>query len=156
MICEHREELEARLRCFPVDDDARAELLQDVYVAALQTSTTFEDASSFLEWCSEVAQRTCVKWQRRRAIRAEIEPTLQLFSYTSAWSERQDPERQTTLRELVDQALQHIGERDFEMLINRYVESVTAIEIASRDAASPAAVRMRLSRSRAALRAAIK
>lgn len=142
-------------------DRADAEdVLQDTLLTATRAITSFRGESSFSSWLYALARSACTRRRRRMLDRPGMALTLEEGSEGSAFASLEPgPEALVTEREtarLLDAALATLDEGAREVLVLRDVEGLTAPEVAHVLGISAEAVKSRLHRARAALRAALE
>jgi RNA polymerase sigma factor (sigma-70 family) len=153
-LTQHWSFINAQIRRQIRDESDAADLRQEISLVILQSSMEFGNPRHFRSWCIGVVQRLARKWRRQYALRQRLETEVGERCFGSGWSALENPERRTASLELLAQGLASIEDHNVRLLIARYVDCSTAVELAEADAQSPAAVRMRLSRARAAARRA--
>lgn len=130
-------------------DDA----VQDAWLAAGDL-TAFRGEGSLQGWLRRIVVRACGRLRRGRKSDPRLhDPDAEPIDPTA------DPEDEAAHRELarsLDEALRALPEVDRALVMLSDTEGWTAPELADRFGLSPAAVRKRLSRARARLRAALE
>jgi RNA polymerase sigma-70 factor (ECF subfamily) len=119
------------------------DLVQDVFVIAMQKIGTLRDPEAFAGWLATIARNRATD-QARRAPQA-IERVL-----TDEVGGRMDPDRTEALEVLA--VIQTLPEAYRETLVLRLVEGMTGPEIAARTGLTPASVRVNLHRGMKQLR----
>ncbi len=136
------------------DPDAADEVLQETLLAAARGLPDFRQASSLSTWLYTIARSFCIKRRRKSKFApAHVEP---LEAARDVGSAAPDPEAALEAREAeqaVARAVAELPPDQREVLVLRDVEGLTAPEVAEVTGASVAAVKSRLHRARAALRA---
>jgi RNA polymerase sigma-70 factor (ECF subfamily) len=137
-------------------DDA-GEVLQDTLVAAARTLHGFRGASSISTWLYTIARSFCIK-RRRRSVFAPPVVSLESDSQAAATARDlgRDPERILADRELgaaLQTAIAALEPGYREVLLLRDVEGLSAAEVAEITGLSVPAVKSRLHRARADVRA---
>jgi RNA polymerase sigma-70 factor, ECF subfamily len=127
--------LMARVAPMDVDD-----LMQDVFVAALEKLGTLRDDHAFAPWLAAMARNRAVDFHRGRRRMDEIPETLG----------KVDAERAEAERVLF--AIRALPEAYREPLVLRLVEGMTGPEIAARVGLEPGSVRVNLHRGMNLLR----
>lgn len=153
-LTQHWSFINAQVRRRIPDEADAADLLQEISLVILQSSVEFGNQRHFRSWCVGVVQRLARKWRRQSMLRQRLENEVGERCFGSGWSALENPERRAASLELLAQGLARVEDHNIKLLIARYVDCSTAVELAEADAQSPAAVRMRLSRARAAARRA--
>lgn len=135
------------------------ELLQDTCVEIIRHFEGFRQESSFLTWAAAVARSQLHRQRRRRrryAVRdGAIEQVVRSFP-DFVGAQQLDPEghaRGARLRGALVEALARLPELDREVFLLRQLEGMTAPEVGAALGLSVAAVKSRLHRARASLRA---
>lgn len=137
-------------------DDA-GEVLQDTLFAAARTLHGFRGASSISTWLYAIARSFCIK-RRRRGVFAPELVSLESGSEAAATARDggRDPERSLEDRELgaaLQAAIASLEPGYREVLLLRDVEGLSAAEVAEVTQLSVPAVKSRLHRARAEVRA---
>lgn len=139
-------------------DDAR-EVLQETLIAAARTLRGFRGASSLSTWLFTIARSFCIKRRRRGAF---APPLVSLEAESRAAGEvpdrGRDPERSLADREIaqaLEAAIRALDPGYREVLLLRDVEGLSAAEVAEVTGLGVPAVKSRLHRARAAVRAAL-
>jgi RNA polymerase sigma-70 factor, ECF subfamily len=128
----------ARAARSDVDD-----LVQDVFMIAMQRIATLRDSVSFGGWLAAIARNRATDHFRRAA------PTVEV-ALTDEVGARMDPDRTEALAALA--VIQTLPEAYRETLVLRLVEGMTGPEIAARTGLTPASVRVNLHRGMKQLR----
>ncbi len=119
-----------------------ADLLQDVFVAALDRLAELRDPVAFGPWLAAIARNRAVDHYRARREALELPPDL----------EAPDLTRRSEVREVLVAVLD-LPEAYHETLLLRFVEGMTGPEIADRTGLAPDSVRVNLHRGVRLLRA---
>ena len=130
-----------------VAPDGVDDLVQDVFVAAMDKLGTLRDDRAFAPWIAAIARRRAADWRRRRRDTVELDDTL-------AGDPRLDDDA-AAAREAVD-AIASLPEAYRETLLLRFVAGLTGPEIAERTGLSHGSVRVNLHRGVALLRERLK
>jgi RNA polymerase sigma-70 factor (ECF subfamily) len=137
-------------------EDAR-DILQETLLAAARTLPGFRGASSVSTWLYAIARSFCIKKRRRSVFAPEIVsadaegPVARAVADPSA-----DPEQSLARREIagaLEAAMAALDPEYREVMVLRDVEGLRAAEVARVTGLSVAAVKSRLHRARAAVRA---
>jgi RNA polymerase sigma-70 factor (ECF subfamily) len=123
-----------------VPPQAVADLVQDVFLAALRRLDTLRDNNAFGGWLATIARNRATDFHRRNP------PAAELPDYLS----RHDPPRAEAHAVLA--VIQLLPEAYREPLILRLVEGMTGPEIAARTGMTPGSVRVNLYRGMKQLR----
>jgi RNA polymerase sigma factor (sigma-70 family) len=133
-------------------DEEAAEVFQEVSLLVLRTPRSRADHGCFVAWCKGLARNTLAHHyrgkQRHAVLLGRAEPEAAAFH---GWAPV-DPEEQALTRERLERLFAGVDEKVTRLMLERYLLGESAEEIARRLAQSPAAIRMRLMRVRAALR----
>jgi RNA polymerase sigma-70 factor (ECF subfamily) len=121
----------------PADAD---DLLQDVFVTALEKLATLREEGAFGGWLAMIARNRAHDYHRQKKPTTELPETLA----------RLDPERAEA--EQVLAMIRELPEAYRETLVLRLVEGMTGPEIAERVGLTPASVRVNLHRGMKLLR----
>lgn len=137
------------------------ETAHDVFVRAYQSLSTFKGRSSFKQWLSTIAVRTCYDFWRKRYRSREL-PMSSLTEEHQEWLERvvsnrsgqsfDDKASQREARELLDWALDRLSPGDRMILELVYLEGLSGREAADLLGWSVANVKVRSLRARRKLR----
>jgi RNA polymerase sigma-70 factor (ECF subfamily) len=128
----------ARGARWDVDD-----LVQDVFMIAMQRIATLRDAQAFGGWLAAIARNRVTDHFRRAPQTIEV-------ALTDEVGGRMDPDRTGALAALA--VIQTLPEAYRETLVLRLVEGMTGPEIAARTGLTPASVRVNLHRGMKQLR----
>ena len=135
------------------------EVLQDTMLTIAHSHGDFRGASSFSTWLYTIARSFCIKKRRKSKFAPEIQEsldTLDVRASTALESTELDPHAQAESRELwqgVQAAVDALDPAHREVLLLRDVEGLTAKEVAEVLGVGVAAVKSRLHRARASVRA---
>jgi RNA polymerase sigma factor (sigma-70 family) len=154
LLAEHGRWLRTVLFARSTDPAAVDELFQEVAVAVLRRPPVQVNEAKRPAWLYGVAVRTAILHRRRLGRRRKL--LHQLAAAPTSAASAIDPlgwllaeERQ----KLVRQALARLGPKDRELLLLKYTEDWSYVEIADHLGATPSAVEARLHRARGRLRA---
>jgi RNA polymerase sigma-70 factor (ECF subfamily) len=128
----------ARGARWDVDD-----LVQDVFMIAMQRIATLRDSGAFGGWLAAIARNRATDHFRRAPQTIEV-------ALTDEVGGRMDPDRTEALAALA--VIQTLPEAYRETLVLRLVEGMTGPEIAARTGLTPASVRVNLHRGMKQLR----
>ena len=133
------------------------EMAHDVFVRAYQSLSTFKGRSSFKQWLSAIAVRTCYDFWRKRYRSREV-PMSSLTEEHQEWLERvvsnrsgqsfDDKASQREARELLDWALDRLSPGDRMVLELVYLEGLSGREAADLLGWTVANVKVRSLRAR--------
>lgn len=146
------------LRMCGSEDDAR-EVLQDTLLTAFRGLREFRGDAALSTWLYQIARSFCVK---RKTRGAAVEPTqlpLDSVAALSVESDRPGPEAQAHAREVaqvIQAAILALPESAREVLVLRDVEGLSAEEAAGVIGIEVGALKSRLHRARAELRARVQ
>jgi RNA polymerase sigma factor (sigma-70 family) len=131
------------------DHDTANEILQEVSLRALAGEGP-RDPSSFLAWSCGIARHVIgLEWRRRRRLR-EQQP-IEAFLLDEIRDPVATPDRLCDARVSLERAIGQDGER-VALLLRRHLDNVSGKELARELGLSPAALRMRLMRTRSRAR----
>ena len=136
------------------DTEDAKEVLQDTLMAAARTMSSFRGEASVPTWLFTIARRHCIK--RRRHSKLISGPPESLDAHADLASSAPGPEDMAAGREVqaaLAGALAGLEPDAREVLILRDMEGLTAPEVAAITGDSVDAVKSRLHRARASLRA---
>lgn len=139
-------------------DDAEAEdVMQDAYVRAYEHLYQFAGKAAFSTWLSRIAIHEALARKRRRGRQEELDAMTMNNgdSMTILKSSAPNPEDGTAtaqMRELLQDAIDHLPENYRTVVVMRQVEEMSVAETASSLGVSEAVVKTRLHRAHAMLR----
>ena len=143
--------LRAHVRRLVADRDAANEVLQEVSLQILMSDAPVDDSQRFLAWSRGVARYVAAHHARaRKRIDCQLAFNDELQDTPQPWI---DPESTIDARKTLARAVVDFDPDSVELLVRRYVLGETGEELAGERSQSSAAVRMRLMRLRATLRA---
>lgn len=135
-----------RLRVWMSEDDAEGRL-QEVFIQALRDVSRYDGArGSVLTWLAQIADQVKAKHHRQKMRRERAEQT---YESSEAIPKGLDPAEKMEIRRLME-CLTPLNHR---IVAARYLLDLTTEEIAGEMGITPLAVRLRLSRSLARLKA---
>jgi len=143
------------------DAEAAREVLQDTFLAMVRSFHTFRADASLSTWLYAIAHNACVRRARRTASAPrDVESLERLTAADQATltAPGPDPESAAASSEGVralEAALRRLERPDRAVLVLRDVEGLPATDVATALGISVAAVKSRLHRARARLRAAL-
>ncbi len=129
-----------------------ADLVQDVFVAALRRLGDVQEPAAFPGWLMSIARNTAIDHLRKRARQADLRHNVGTTSSAATVEENSSPSADANR---VLQALQTLPEAYRETLIMRLLEDMTGPEIAERTGLAPGSVRVNLHRGMEMLRTAL-
>jgi RNA polymerase sigma-70 factor (ECF subfamily) len=134
------------------------DIVQDVFFKAYRGLQGFEGRASFRTWINQIALNTCKNELRMRSRRpAVVEEELDDMGEPSELAEGTDRRWQDmTEREELAQALEMLEPDQFTVLQLRDMESRSYAEVAHMLGISQSAAKMRVQRTRLALRSALQ
>lgn len=130
-----------------VASDGVDDLVQDVFVAAMEKLHTLRDDRSFAPWLAAIARRRAADWRRRRRDTIELDDSLA--------GDAPPEDELAAAREAVD-AIASLPEAYRETLLLRFVAGLTGPEIAERTGLGHGSVRVNLHRGVVLLRERLK
>ena len=142
------------------DSEDAKDVLQETLLAAARGVREFRGASSLSTWLYTIARSFCIK--KRRASKFAPTDTVSLDDQAAALQPRtldKGPEEATSDRELtalLNRAIASLDPTSREVLVLRDVEGLTAPEVAEVLGVSVNAVKSRLHRARAEVRAQLE
>jgi RNA polymerase sigma factor (sigma-70 family) len=140
-------------RRFAATTDDADDIVQDTAVVVFAHDQGPPDAERFVGWCCTVARHLALHRRRSEARAVDLKECFQHYSMAFA---DHDPERTLAAQSLLETGLDRLDEEALSLLWNRFVLEETSVEVASRLNISAMAVRMRLSRIIACVRASAK
>jgi RNA polymerase sigma-70 factor, ECF subfamily len=157
LVARHRDRLlryALRMLC---DADEADDVTQETFVRAYRSLATCEDPSRFGGWIFSILANRCRTAGARRARREAVFVSTSMD--VDEWAEYSEPERVDTPiepTERVEQALMGLNAVHREAFLLKYVEDLSYDEIAVLTGAGVSALKMRVSRAREFLRAALQ
>ncbi|HSS39657.1 MAG TPA: sigma-70 family RNA polymerase sigma factor [Polyangia bacterium] len=149
MLVDSLPTLWAFIRRRVADHDTANDILQEVSLRALAGEGP-RDPSSFVAWSCGIAPHVIgLEWRRRRRLR-ERQP-LEALLLDDIRDPVPTPDRLCDARASLERAMGAGGER-VALLLRRHLDNVTGKELAQELGLSPAALRMRLMRTRSRAR----
>lgn len=141
------------------DPEDAKDVVQDTLLAAARGLRDFRGASSLSTWLYAVARSFCIKKRRARKDAPEQLLPLDEVEASEAPSSDMPPDEAAAGHELgaaLDRAIGSLDPASREVLVLRDVEGLTAPEVAEVLGSSVAAVKSRLHRARAEVRARLE
>ena len=129
-----------------VAPDSVDDLLQDVFLLAMNRIASLRDGTAFAAWIGTIARRRAADWRRRRRDTVELSEDLQ--------GEPHDVERSEALEAIA--AIAALPEAYRETMMLRFVAGLDGPEIAARTGLTHGSVRVNLFRGTALLRERLK
>jgi RNA polymerase sigma-70 factor (ECF subfamily) len=105
------------------DFEQAKDAAQEIFMKAFNKVHTFEARSSFPTWINKIAVNTCLDIQRQQKRR----PIHEQLSKQSA--EQTSPTQALESRDLLETALKDLSEKQKTVLILRYFQGMTVLEI---------------------------
>jgi RNA polymerase sigma factor (sigma-70 family) len=141
--------------CAAISGDRHAadDLAQETLLEAWRMRGKLRVPEGFELWLSAIARNVCRRWARQRGRELRAAPLG-----TEALAEPREPFdveaelEHAELADLVDRALRSLPVASREVMRQRYLDDISVVDIAHRTGSSPAAVSMRVTRGKAALR----
>lgn len=133
-------------RVAPAHADAE-EILQDTFVAALRSTPRFRGDETVLAWLYGIARHKIADYFRQRG-RQGMELGLDTLDAVSESHTDGDLSDQMALREAVDLALDSIPTQYRDLLLKKYQQGWSVVEIAGDSKETAKAVESRLTRAR--------
>jgi RNA polymerase sigma-70 factor (ECF subfamily) len=140
--------------------DQAEEIVQDVFIRAYQSLPTFRGKSTFKQWLSSVAVKTCYDFWRKRYRSREL-PMSSLSEAHQNWlegvisnqsmAEFNQQSSQQEAREVLDWALERLSAQDRMVIELVYLEGLSVKEAAELLGWSTANVKIRSFRARKVL-----
>jgi RNA polymerase sigma-70 factor, ECF subfamily len=157
----HRRELQVHCYRMLGSLDESEDLLQETFLRAWRSRTSFEGRSTFRAWLYRIATNACLDALGRRPRRLESDEVPWLQPYPDqlldgAAPDSEEPDAVVVARETIELAfmvaIQHLPPRTRAVLILRDVLGWPAKDVAALLETTPAAVNSALQRARAALK----
>jgi RNA polymerase sigma-70 factor (ECF subfamily) len=153
----HNERIYRAARAITRDDREAEDVMQQAYVNAYSNLRQFQGRAQFATWLTRIAVNEALASVRRRGRYESLDgqsPKVESMPVTAG----PDPERQafaTELGDLLERAIDELPDGAREVFMLREVEELSTAETAASLDVSEDVVKTRLSRARAALRAAL-
>jgi RNA polymerase sigma-70 factor (ECF subfamily) len=130
------------------DASAAGDVVQEAFIRVWQRLVDLKDAQKFNAWLTQLVRNTALDHRRRRQLNSfdPDHPEPSIVNDPGSAMEQDETSRQ------IESALRQLDETTRTIVTLRYYENLSSREIGERLNLSPAAVDMRLSRGRAALR----
>jgi RNA polymerase sigma-70 factor (ECF subfamily) len=123
-----------------VAPDSVADLVQDVFLVAMDRLHALRDDDAFAPWLATIARRRAADWRRRRRDTVPLEET-----FAEAPSRGTEPEEAYDARAAIA-AIRSLPEAYRETLMLRFVAGLNGPEIAARTGLTHGSVRVNLHR----------
>ena len=131
------------------DDDAAEDVVQESFMAVLESIDRFDDSRRFAPWFYQIVANRCAN-ARRSAARRPAEPIPAGLATDGPGPERRA--EQGALRDRLREGLAELPERQRQILMLYDVEGFSGPEISTMLGISPGTVRWHLHQARAAMR----
>lgn len=138
-------------------NDAEAEdVMQDAYVRAYEHLHQFAGKAAFSTWLTRIAIHEALARKRRRGRQDELD-ALPMNGESMSIMKSSDPTPEdgtarTQMRELLEQAIEHLPETYRVVVVMREVEEMSVAETASSLGVTEAVIKTRLHRAHAMMR----
>ena len=132
-------------RCLGIlanEDEAR-EAVQDVFLLLIRKQTSFRGESEVMTWVYRITTNHCLNRLRSRKTRSRVFDSLEQRSLQDPGTE---PARDIERRDLVLRLLERFDDRRVQIVIHRFYDEMTQVEIAETMGISERAVRKSLQR----------
>jgi RNA polymerase sigma-70 factor (ECF subfamily) len=129
-----------------VAPDSVADLVQDVFLMAMNRLQALRDDGAFAPWIATIARRRAADWRRRRHDTVALEESLPEVASNEAGAEDEFDARAAVA------AIQSLPEAYRETLLLRFVAGLNGPEIAERTGLTHGSVRVNLHRGMEILR----
>jgi RNA polymerase sigma-70 factor (ECF subfamily) len=138
------------------DDSEAEDVMQDAYVRAYEHLHQFAGKAAFSTWLSRIAIHEALARKRRRGRQEELDAlTMNGDSMAILKSSDPSPEDDTAsnqMRQLLEQAIDHLPETYRTVVVMRQVEEMSVADTAATLGVTEAVVKTRLHRAHAMLR----
>ena len=138
------------------DDSEAEDVMQDAYVRAYEHLHQFAGKAAFSTWLSRIAIHEALARKRRRGRQEELDAlTMNGDSMAILKSSDPSPEDNTAsnqMRQLLEQAIDHLPETYRTVVVMRQVEEMNVADTAATLGVTEAVVKTRLHRAHAMLR----
>ena len=139
------------------DSQIAEDIVQETFLQVYQKLNTLEDPTQFARWVHQIAHRRCIAWLRKNRIQTEpLEETdtseIEAEAYSQYLATEQAKTTVEAQRDLVEQLLAKLKERDREVIILHYFEEMSSPEIGESLGVSENTIKSRLHRAKQQLR----
>lgn len=126
----HRERLYGVIRSFTNDHDDTDDLLQETFVKAYEHLDQFRGDSSLYTWLCRIAINQSITYQRKKKLRNFINLDNLSIPLISKQSDPQQKMQETELKELIQQAVEQLSEKQKTVFNLRFYDELSHAEIA--------------------------
>ena len=139
------------------DDSEAEDVMQDAYVRAYEHLYQFAGKAAFSTWLSRIAIHEALARKRRRGRQEELDALTMMNGDSMAILKSSDPSPEddtagNQMRQLLEQAIDHLPENYRTVVVMRQVEEMSVADTASSLGVTEAVVKTRLHRAHAMLR----
>jgi RNA polymerase sigma-70 factor, ECF subfamily len=145
----------AFIRTLIPDPHQSQDILQQVAVVVVRKFSQYDRSRHFTAWAIGIAKQNVLAHRRSRRTDRHIFDDAMVERIALAY-ERRLPEDLSDVHDALQQCLEKLQDRSYRLIDLYYVRGLKSIEIARRLGLAHGAVRMRLSRTRDALRSCIE
>ncbi len=147
------------VRSIAADQAAAEDALQETFLAAWRSASTFRGDSSLRAWLFAIARNAVMRQHRRRVDEPAAMESLSRLGEEAGWGSDDDPERTAMKheqREIFEHAMARLADADREVLLLRDLEGLSGEETAAILEIPVAAMKTRLHRARLRLAANVR
>ncbi len=146
----HHRGLYAQCRQYFKDDPEAEDIVHDIFIRLLNRIDSFQGTAQFSTWLYSMTQNYCVDiFRRKRRLEVRASDYFQHQINQPLWEESNSTEGQS-LR--LTRALANLSDEERFLLVTKYEQEVSLIDLAITKCTTLGAVKMRLKRARARLR----
>jgi RNA polymerase sigma-70 factor, ECF subfamily len=146
-------------RSIAADDFAAEDALQEAFLAAWRSASTFRGESSVRAWLFAIARNAVMRQHRRRVDEPAENESLSDLGEAAGWGSEDDPERdviESEQREIFERAMNRLNASDREILVLRDLEGLSGEDAAGIIGLPLASMKTRLHRARLRLAANVR
>jgi RNA polymerase sigma-70 factor (ECF subfamily) len=118
------------IRSFTNDHDDTDDLLQETFVKAYEHLDQFRGDSSLYTWLCRIAINQSITYQRKKKLRNFINLDNLSIPLISKQSDPQQKMQETELKELIQQAVEQLSEKQKTVFNLRFYDELSHAEIA--------------------------
>ena len=128
LVERHQKKISSMMWRFSRDRLVHEELVQDVFVEAYMSLSSFKHKSPFSHWLSKIATRTGYRYWKLKSKKAEN--TVSLEAWNRELPLNSDEEKNSKSAEILDKLLEQLSPRDRLVITLRYLEQNSIEETA--------------------------
>ncbi len=159
LVEQHQAAVFRFVRSIAADPSTAEDALQETFLAAWRSASTFRGESSVRAWLFAIARNAVMRQHRRRVDEPATTESLSALGEEAGWGSDDDPERAAMKheqREIFERAMARLGDSDREVLLLRDLEGFSGEETAAILDIPLPAMKTRLHRARLRLAANVR